>query len=164
MEAATATKTHVVNAYDVLSGDAEVGASAIVLGGGLVGSETANHLAFLEKKVTIIEMTPEIAMDEEFNTRRLLMRDLKDRDVKILVNATAREIKDDGVVVSIDGEDVQVGPADTVVIALGSSPVNGLYEKLKEQPFKTVNIGDSFEVRNALYAIEEGYKAGLEIE
>ena len=106
----------------------------IVVGGGLVGSETANHLAFLEKKVTIIEMTPEIAMDEEFNTRRLLMRDLKDRDVKILVNATAREIVDDGVVVSIDGEDVQVGPADTVVIALGSSPVNGLYEKLKDLP------------------------------
>ena len=103
-------------------------------------------------------------MDEEFNTRRLLMRDLKDRDVDIIVNATAREILDDGVVVSMGDEDVRVGPADNVVIALGSNPVNTLYEKLKEKPFKIVNIGDSFEVRNALDAIEEGYKAGLEIE
>lgn len=157
-------KAHVVNAYDVLSGDVEVGNRVIVVGGGLVGSETANHLAFLEKKVTIIEMTSEIAMDEEFNTRRLLMRDLKDREVKILVDATAQAILDDGVMVSIDGEDVQIGPADTVVIALGSNPVNGLYKNLKEQPFRIVSIGDSFEVRNALDAIEEGYSAGLEIE
>ncbi len=157
-------KGHVVGAYDVLSGDVKVGDRVIVLGGGLVGSETANHLAFLEKKVTIIEMTSEIAMDEEFNTRRLLMKDLKDREVKILVNAKAREILDDGVMVSIDGKDDRVGPADTVVIALGSSPVNALYEKLKEKPFRIVNIGDSFEVRNALDAIEEGYRAGLEIE
>lgn len=159
-----AGKAHVVSAYAVLAGEAEVGDRAIVVGGGLVGSETANHLAFLEKKVTIIEMTSEIAMDEEFNTRRLLIKDLKDWEVKILVKATAREILDDGVMVSIDGEDVRVGPADTVVIALGSNPVNGLYEKLKEKPFKIVNIGDSREVRNALHAIEEGYRAGLEIE
>ena len=157
-------RENVVNAYDVLSGKADVGVSAIVVGGGLVGSETANHLAFLEKRVTIIEMTSDIATDEEFNTRRLLMRDLKDREVKILVNATAKEILDDGVLVSVDGEDVQVGPADTVVIAMGSEPVNGLYEKLKKESFKIVNIGDSLEVRNALDAIEEGYKAGLEIE
>jgi 2,4-dienoyl-CoA reductase-like NADH-dependent reductase (Old Yellow Enzyme family)/thioredoxin reductase len=157
-------RQNVLSANDVLSGKVTTGDRVIVLGGGVVGSETANHLAHHDKAVTIVEMTPDIATDEELNTRYLLLEDLKAREVRICVNAKVTEILDDGVLAVVDGKQMKIGAADTIVLALGSRPSRGLYERIKDKGFKVVNVGDSVEVRKAIDAIEEGYKAGLEIE
>ena len=156
--------SNVFSAYDVLSGRVEVGDSVIIIGGGTVGSETANHLANHDKKVTIIEMTSAIAIDEESNTRSLLLDDLMKRDVALFLNSKVQRIMDDRVIAVVDGEEKEIGPADSIVIALGAIPSRALYEKMKDKSVEVVNIGDSIEVRKALEAIEEGYKAGLAIE
>jgi pyruvate/2-oxoglutarate dehydrogenase complex dihydrolipoamide dehydrogenase (E3) component len=156
--------SNVFSAYDVLSGRVEVGDSVIIIGGGTVGSETANHLANHDKKVTIIEMTNAIAIDEESNTRSLLLDDLMKRDVSLFLNSKAQSIMEDKVIAVVDGEEKEIGPADSIVIALGTIPSTALYEKMKHKSVEVVNIGDSIEVRKALEAIEEGYKAGLAIE
>jgi len=129
-----------------------------------VGSETANHLANHDKKVTIIEMTSAIAIDEESNTRSLLLDDLMKRDVALFLNSKVQSIMEDRVIAVVDGEEKEIGPADSIVIALGTIPSRALYEKIKDKSVEVVNIGDSIEVRKALEAIEEGYKAGLAIE
>lgn len=156
--------SNVFSAYDVLSGRVEVGDSVIIIGGGTVGSETANHLANHDKKVTIIEMTSAIAIDEESNTRSLLLEDLMKRDVALFLNSKVQSIMEDRVIAVVDGEEKEIGPADSIVIALGTIPSRALYEKIKDKSVEVVNIGDSIEVRKALEAIEEGYKAGLAIE
>lgn len=51
-------KPIVTTAKEVLAGKVFVGPQAVVIGGGMVGAETACHLAFHGKKVTIIEMLP----------------------------------------------------------------------------------------------------------
>jgi hypothetical protein len=71
---------------------------------------------------------------------------------------------EDRVIAVVDGEEKEIGPADSIVIALGTIPSRALYEKIKDKSVEVVNIGDSIEVRKALEAIEEGYKAGLAIE
>jgi len=69
----------------------------------------------------------------------------------------------DGVIVTANGKDEKVGPADTIVMALGSRSVNTLAPKLEGKVEKLITIGDAVKVRKALEAIEEGYRAGLEI-
>jgi 2,4-dienoyl-CoA reductase-like NADH-dependent reductase (Old Yellow Enzyme family)/thioredoxin reductase len=152
-----------VHAYDVLSGARTVGDSAIVIGGGMVGSETANHLASHEKKVIIIEMLADIATDEENNSRYLLLQDLKHFGVEVHTHAKVLEINDTSVVIEKDGKTMSVGPVDTVIMALGAVPENTLYEEFKDKVQSTYVVGDAKGVRKALEAIEEGFKVGLEV-
>ena len=50
----------VTNAHEVLLGNVETGENIVVIGGGLVGVETADMLAEQNKQITIIEMLPQI--------------------------------------------------------------------------------------------------------
>lgn len=156
-------RPNVVSAHDVLAGKAYVGKRALVIGGGMVGSETASHLAHHGKEVSILEALAEIAVDEELDIRNLLLRDLGERKVRIYVNTIVKEILEDGVIASVNGKEEKIGPADTVVLAVGVSPVNELTSRLEKLVEKLITIGDAVKERKALEAIEEGFLAGLEV-
>ncbi|MDI3534838.1 MAG: hypothetical protein PWQ82_1203 [Thermosediminibacterales bacterium] len=155
-------RPNVVTAHDVLKGKVDVGHKVIVIGGGMVGSETADHLANHGKEVTILEQLPEIAKDVQDSVRYFLLKDLKENNVDIYTNTPVKEIVDDGVIVDRNGKEEKIGPADTIVLAVGVKPVNELVNKLEGKVNKLITVGDALEVRKALEAIEEGYKAGLE--
>jgi len=53
----------VVTAVDVLAGKCQVGERVVIIGGGMVGIETAFYLAEKGKKVAIVEMLPKIGSD-----------------------------------------------------------------------------------------------------
>jgi len=53
----------VVTAIDVLSGKITIGNKVIIIGGGIVGSETADYLSRLSVDVTLLEMLENIATD-----------------------------------------------------------------------------------------------------
>ena len=82
-----------VIANDVLIGKVSVGNKVIVVGGGLVGCETALHLAKQGKDVTIIEALPDIALGEPFINRLAIMKLLKKYNVKLLTRNPVVEIK-----------------------------------------------------------------------
>ncbi|HPU77588.1 MAG TPA: FAD-dependent oxidoreductase [Thermosynergistes sp.] len=154
-------KPHVVTAFDALSGKTTVGHRVIVIGGGMVGTETADHFANHGKEVTIVEMLPEIATDEEAAVRLFLMRDLEKNKVKIYVNSPVKEITDDGVIVTREGREEKIGPADTIILAIGAKSVNELENELSGKVERLIVVGDALKPRKALEAVEEGYKAGL---
>jgi len=156
-----ADKPHVVTAFDALSGKTTVGHRVIVIGGGMVGTETADHFANHGKEVTIVEMLPEIATDEEAAVRLFLMRDLEKHKVKIYVNSPVKEITDDGVIVTREGREEKIGPADTIILAIGAKSVNELENELSGKVERLIVVGDALKPRKALEAVEEGYKAGL---
>ena len=54
-----------VVAQSILSGEAKAGKKALVIGGGLIGCETAEFLAAQGSDVTILELQPELAKDME---------------------------------------------------------------------------------------------------
>lgn len=154
---------HVISAHDVLAGKADAGRRVLVIGGGMVGAETAQHLSNHGKQVSIVEALPEIAVDEEREIRNMLLQDLRDRNVRIYVNSVVKEILKDGVLASANGKDEIIGPVDTVVFAMGLRSENELSSRLENQVEKVITIGDAVEVRKALEAIKEGFRAGLEI-
>jgi pyruvate/2-oxoglutarate dehydrogenase complex dihydrolipoamide dehydrogenase (E3) component len=154
-------KPNVLSVCNVLLGKVPVGSNAVVIGGGLVGAETANHLANHGKAVTLVEVLPEIATDEQATPRMFLLQALQAGNVKILTETAVKEILDDGVVVVTGGKE-EVIKADSVVLAVGTEPDNKL-ESILEGKGKVVAIGDAVKVRKVLEAVAEGYEAGMQV-
>lgn len=153
----------VITADEVLLSKAAVGEKVAIVGGGMVGAETANYLASLEKEVILLEMSSHIASDMESNTRFLLLRDLEQRKVRILTGVTVTRVAEKGVFYTRGNGEEYIGPVDIVVVACGAEPVNLLSEVLQKKGFHVVTVGDAASPRKALEAIEEGYRAALEI-
>ncbi len=158
-----APKINIVNARDVLEGKAKVKSRVAVIGGGMIGSETANYLAHHGKAVTIVEMLPKLAQDVNLTTREFLLKDLAEKNVRIHVSAKVKEIREDGLVVEKNGREENIGSFDSIVLAVGVDPCNELTGILDGKAPQLISIGDAVKARNALDAIAEGYMAGLEI-
>ncbi|MDO5794959.1 MAG: FAD-dependent oxidoreductase, partial [Turicibacter sp.] len=85
-------KDIVVNAHDVLSGKVSVGENVVVIGGGLVGAETADLLSQNGSKVTIIEMLPQIMKDGEASPTFYMKERFKEYGVSIYTSTKLTEI------------------------------------------------------------------------
>ena len=153
-------------AIDVLLGrDKLNGERVAIIGGGMVGCETAEYLAEIQgKKVVIIEMLSEIALDvEPFFTRPALLERIADNGIRVLVNTTPTEIGNRTVTcVDADGKQRDV-ECDEVVIAAGMESNNGLGRELDNNGLSVAPIGDCVEPRNLRFAILEGFIAGFSV-
>jgi len=148
----------VVGALEVLKG-AKVGKEVLVVGGGLVGCETALFLAEQLKKVTIIEMLDQILPEMQvYSPRKAFFERLSKSRVKIEANTKLEEIIDDGVIVSNRDRQRMKIRGDTVVIAWGLRAENKLYEEFASLPNVDIYcVGDCVEPRNIYKAIHEGH-------
>ena len=151
-------------ATDALDGRVEANGSIAVIGGGLVGAETANYLATHGNDVTIIEMMPEIMKEEPDNWKRFMNISFEEHGTKIYAGTAVKSINEDGTIdIEKDGEQKQVGPFDHVLMAAGMRAVAGLREELEAMGCEIVAVGDSNKPGNAMAAILDGYKAGLNV-
>lgn len=153
-----------VTAFDVLMGKVDVKDKVVIIGGGGVGCNTAAKLADEGKDVTLIEMLPRIGQDIGITTRWTVLMYLRDKGVKLLTNKKAIEIRKNSVVI----EDVQTMeknevPCDTVVLAVGTKPVNKLYDELVGKVAEVYKIGDCLEPRKAINATHEAADLALKI-
>jgi 2,4-dienoyl-CoA reductase (NADPH2) len=153
---------NVVTAVDVLTRRRDVGGTAVIVGGGMVGCEAAEFLADLDKKVTIVEMLPKIGSDYGATYRHVVLRRLRKAGIKMETNVIVEEITDGGVKARRDGA-VEFFPGDTVVLAAGFEPSKGLGEKLGGKVPAPYSIGDCVEPRRIKEAIEEGFRLAREI-
>jgi 2,4-dienoyl-CoA reductase-like NADH-dependent reductase (Old Yellow Enzyme family)/thioredoxin reductase len=153
---------NVVTANDVLAGVASVGERVVVVGGGMVGAETAEFLAERGKKVTILEMLGRIGADMVPMVIVLLYRRLKELGVVMLTHAKVEEITQNGVVYERDGKK-QVVEAESVVLAMGSKPNIGLMKALEGRVPELYGIGDVKDPGKVLNAIHDGSRLAREI-
>jgi len=148
---------NVATAIDVLTGNREVGETVAVVGGGLVGCETAEFLAEKGKNVTILEMLGRIGADIGRTTRWVTMQRLRSLGVKMERNAKVEEITDKGVRVSRDGASMFF-EADSAVLAVGMEPNRQLAQELEGKVKALYVIGDSAEPAKITEAIESGLR------
>lgn len=156
------TDSNVVSAWDVLAG-CEVSGACAVLGGGLVGTETAEFLAQKGLKVSIIEMLDQIATGESETVMPLIKKDFEEHDVKEYVNTRVNSIENNVIhAVNTKDESEVTIEADTIVNALGSK--KNLFDD-SELTVPFVYVGDCSGERTAdiSAAIRSGYQAGNEI-
>ena len=155
-------RKHVVTAWQILKQEVTTGNKVVVLGGGEVGAETAEYLATKGKKVTIVEMLDGIAADTERTTRLLMMFSLNKLGVSMFTKAIAKEITDQGVIVDHRGKQ-EIIKADTVVLALGTRPNQGLVQELKKLGVETYVVGDCANVRMLPEAVSDGFKTAIKL-
>lgn len=153
--------TDPITAWDVLAGR-EMGRNVLVLGGGLVGAETAEFLSQRDCRVTVVEMLDELARDMEGTTRLLLLKRLADAGVSVLLSTKVKEICGDRVLVCQRGEETWL-EAETIVLALGSRADADMRREWEGKFPRLIAIGDCLEARKAKEAIHEGFWAGLRI-
>ncbi|HHW03742.1 MAG TPA: FAD-dependent oxidoreductase [Thermoanaerobacterales bacterium] len=155
-------KDHVVFAEDVLLGKVPTKDLIVVCGGGEVGGETAAALALEEKKVSIVEMLPEILKELDPVQTIELTNILNKYGVKQYTNTKVVEITDNGVVCESKGNRFTL-PADTIVLAFGYKPNKTLEDKARAYCREVYTIGGAVKTSNALDAIQDGFQVGLKL-
>ncbi len=161
---------NVVTAWDVLTGHVLAGPQILVLGGGVVGCETADFLAHPVddlrpggNRVTVIEMLDNVALDERSSWRSLLIQRLRTKGVGIITGAKVVEIFPDGVKYIQAGLEKTIRGMDTIVVAMGTACNDALVERLRCISRHILVVGDAKEPRRALEAIAEGTEIGRTI-
>jgi len=161
---------NVVTAWDVLTGQVLAGPQILILGGGVVGCETADFLAHPVddlrpggNRVTVIEMLDNVALDERSSWRSLLIQRLRAKGVGIITGAKVVEILSDGAKYIQGGLEKAIRGMDTIVVAMGTRPNDALVERLKDVSQHFLVVGDAKEPRRALEAISEGAEIGRTI-
>ena len=154
---------NVVTVHDVLTFKVITGHRVVIVGGGTVGSETADFLASYGRDVTIVEMLPEIASDMPPIAKYFLLERLNKQSVKVVTSAVVMKITADGVVVSRDGREETIGGANTVVLALGTVSQNNLAKEIEGKVGEVYVIGDAQTPGKAMEAIAAGAEIGRQI-
>jgi 2,4-dienoyl-CoA reductase-like NADH-dependent reductase (Old Yellow Enzyme family)/thioredoxin reductase len=155
---------NVVQAVDLIAGRAKAGERVVVIGGRMVGMETAIQLVEQGRKACLITLgrLGENGKPLEEN----IYRTLRDRMIKLGIqffpNTPAYEIRLDGVFAK-DGGNLLWLPADTVVLAVGYRPENRLAAELKGIVPEVYTVGDCNGPRDGLVATQEGMETGQEV-
>ncbi len=154
---------NVVSSWDVLAGKAVAKGHCAVIGGGLVGTETAEFLLKQGCTVSIIEMLDKIAAGESSTVLPTILSNFAKHGVKQYVNTKVSAITDSSVeaVNTADYTAISI-PCDTVVMAVGSRK-NGFDAAGITVP--VYYAGDCSGERTAgiLEAVRSGYKAANEV-
>jgi 2,4-dienoyl-CoA reductase-like NADH-dependent reductase (Old Yellow Enzyme family)/thioredoxin reductase len=152
-----------VDAIDLLDGKQAVDGSVLVVGGGMVGAETADFLGERGCRVTIIEMADAIAKNVQPGPRLYLLQRLQECRTTILVNATVQELHDDGVTYQSAGARQRLEGFDAVVLALGAAAYNPLEEHIRGLVKEVYVIGDAAKARTAIDATQEAARIAVAI-
>lgn len=157
-----ASGKNVIQATDVLLGKVEVGSTAIVIGGGNLGVETADFLAQRGGKVIVVEALDHLGANMDRFIYKYLLERLIEKGVVMLTNSPVREVTEHGVYVK-HNFDLLFIKGETVILALGMQPENRLAEELRQRGISFHSIGDCAEPRDELEAIREGAEVGRQI-
>lgn len=149
----------VFSAWDILANKIEVPDKVVVVGGGMVGCETAEYLASKGKNVTILEMKSEIANDVEPYTRSFLLERLSKYGVRTLTDAKLEKIIESGVIY-LKNSVRNTSEADAIVLALGTVSNRDLVSEIKGKVPNSYIIGDCLEPSDLLHAIHTGFHTG----
>jgi NADPH-dependent 2,4-dienoyl-CoA reductase/sulfur reductase-like enzyme len=150
-----------LTAEQVLRGDREVGRKVLILGGGLVGIEMAEHLGQGDHEVVVVELLDETARDMEIITRKMTQKRL--RKLPVTIHTKTRLVRMNGDEAIIDdadgGHERSIGRFDSVLVAIGHSSYDPLSEGLRDLGLAVTVIGDAFEPGQIFDATHSGRRA-----
>ena len=151
-------------AHKYLLGEKNFGQNVVVIGGGLVGAETADHMAVHgAARVTIVEMMPDIMVDGEPGPTFYVKQRFREHGVIVHTNAKVVAVEPTAVVYEKDGKQHRIEDVDTIVTAIGAVPDRSIADALTGSPYEVKVIGDASSTKNGFKNIQEGYEAGLYI-
>jgi len=147
------------NAWQVLSGGVPPGKHAVVIGGGLIGMETADYLCQKGTQVTLVEVLKRSPVLKITSHGYMLHTRLKQAGCRLLFNTVVKKIEESSITVLIEGREQLLSPVDQVIIAVGLESRKDLKEVLQARKIRHFIIGDALQPRRIIEATEEGARA-----
>ena len=156
---------HVYTAAQVLIKEKDAGDTTVVIGGGLVGCETALWLAQQGKNVKIVEALDSIlAVNGPLchANSEMLERLIPFNGIEVIASAKASGY--DGKVLTVNtAEGEQKLECDSVILSVGYSENNSLYHELEFDIPELYVLGDAKKVSNIMYGIWDAFEVANHI-
>ena len=155
---------NVADAWKVLAGEQQVYGTVAVIGGGMVGCETAEYLAARGCKVSVIEMMDKIAAGESTTILPTLLENYKTYGVEQYPSHKVKEFRMDAVVCeNKDGAEVTI-PCDHIVLAMGARSNEFDAAALEAANIPVYSIGDAAgKAADISNAIRTGYDTACQL-
>lgn len=156
---------HVYTAADVLMGEKDCGDTTVVIGGGLVGCETALWLAKQGKKVTVIEALDAIMQQNGplcHSNKDMLQALLPYNGVEIITAAKVDSYNAGKLSYTVSGETKEL-TCDSVILSVGYKEEDSLYQELQFDIPEIYLLGDAKKVANIMYAIWDAFEVANHI-
>ena len=155
---------NVADAWRVLAGEQQVYGTVAVIGGGMVGCETAEYLAARGCKVSVIEMMDKIAAGESTTILPTLLENYKTYGVEQYPSHKVKEFRMDAVVCeNKDGAEVTI-PCDYIVLAMGARSNAFDAAALEAAGIPVYSIGDAAgKAADISNAIRTGYDTACQL-
>ncbi|MBN1856037.1 MAG: FAD-dependent oxidoreductase [Dehalococcoidia bacterium] len=152
--------TAAVSAGDALNGTVKVGKRVVVIGGELVGCETAEYLVEQGKTVTVVRRGQEMATSIGPSLRPFFLERLRKKGVVLLPGVRYQEMLPGGLVIETPDGATRILEADTFVLASGAVADMSLYEGLRGKVPELHSIGDCVAPQAIAEAVRDGYAVG----
>ena len=155
---------NVADAWKVLAGEQQVYGTVAVIGGGMVGCETAEYLAARGCKVSVIEMMDKIAAGESTTILSTLLENYKTYGVEQYPSHKVKEFRMNAVVCeNKDGAEVTI-PCDYIVLAMGARSNEFDAAALEAASIPVYSIGDAAgKAADISNAIRTGYDTACQL-
>ena len=155
---------NVADAWKVLAGEQQVYGTVAVIGGGMVGCETAEYLAARGCKVSVIEMMDKIAAGESTTILPTLLENYKTYGVEQYPSHKVKEFRMDAVVCeNKDGAEATI-PCDYIVLAMGARSNEFDAAALEAAGIPVYSIGDAAgKAADISNAIRTGYDTACQL-
>lgn len=150
------------NGFDLLAGKITVGNKVIVMGGGLIGCDITLWLDSLGKDVVQTSRKNQVGYGIELLHQMVLNEHYAEKQIKTMINVSYKEIKDNGLLLEINGKEVFM-EVDDIVLATGTRSDNQLYKDIKDTIPETYIIGDAKEPRTMLWGIYEAFNVAVNL-
>ena len=151
---------HVKTALEVLHRRERPSGHVVVIGGGLVGCETALMAAESAQRVTVLEYMPSLPLfrTEARNNQLALRQMLADRNVEIQCGVQTQSIGADTITYQQAG---QTKTILAVILSVGFQSRQQLAQELDQAGIKIRIIGDAQAPRKIMHAVHEGLSAAI---
>lgn len=155
----------VIQALDLLGGRVLAGNNVLVIGGGLVGLETAEYLNSQLRQATVVEMLDEVGKDIGDSVKYFMFKALKENNTEIITGTKVEKFTTDGAVCSTKDGPITLSGYDMAVLALGVKTYNPLENELYGAVKELYVIGDATPsaAKSIRTAVDAGARVALKL-
>lgn len=133
----------VVQAWDILEGKVVAGNHPLIIGGGMVGLETAEYLISQLRPTDIVEMHEDCTWDPAPANKLFMQKILRENNVTCYTNHKVKKFTLDGAICETPEGEKTLNGYDQVILALGCNPYNPLEKELVESGVNIHVLGDA---------------------
>jgi len=162
-----APSVRVAHAWDVLRNPAQIaaGAAVTIIGGGMVGVETADLLTLRGTRCTVIEALDAVALGMARNNRTELLDRLKARGTPVLTNVSVERAHGTTLEVrSANGARRSMDIGDWLIVATGPEPDRDAEAVVAAAGVEYALAGDCYRPGDFLSCLRDAWMVALSVE